>query len=145
MERYDLEFAHRIEVAHGRRGARRRRGGALLAEPIVCAQCDLCRWRDWCGPRLEEVADLSLVSGVGVTRRQLYKAHGIDDLHGLAALDWTTAELVRRGVDVVDLSARARDCRRPRRWPRVIPKRKKQVDDLAALGFFTRGGPGRAR
>ena len=47
--------------------------------------------------RLEEVADLSLVSGVGVARRRLYKAHGIDDLHGLAVLDWTTAELVRRG------------------------------------------------
>ncbi len=118
MARYDLEFAHRLDVFRAAEAHVDDSSAPLLAEPIACAQCDMCRWRDWCGDRLEEVADLSLISGVGVARRHLYKAHGIDDLNGLAALDWTTAELGRRGVDVADLSARVRrsaDGRR--RWP----------------------------
>jgi predicted RecB family nuclease len=139
MERYDLEFAHRLEVAQAAEAHVDDEAAPLLAEPIVCAQCDLCRWREWCGPRLEEVADLSLVSGIGVTRRQLYKAHGIDDLHGLAALDWTTAELARRGVDVADLSARVLDFPESTPLGSVIPNRKKQLDDLTALGFVTVG------
>ncbi len=137
MERYDLEFAHRLEVVLAAEAHVDDETAPLLAEPIVCAQCDLCRWREWCGDRLEEVADLSLISGVGATRRQLYKAHGIDDLHGLAALDWASAELVRRGVDVADLSAQVGDLPATTPLGDVIPKRKKQLDDLAALGFVT--------
>jgi len=60
----------------------------------------MCRWREWCGDRLEEVSDLSLISGVGAGRRSLYKAYGINDLHDLAGLDWRTAALVRDKVDV---------------------------------------------
>jgi predicted RecB family nuclease len=101
----------------------------------------MCRWRDWCGSQLEAVADLSLVSGVGVARRRLYIEHGVEDLYGLAALDWTTAELVRRGVDLSDLTDRVRegDVAGPTPLASVIPKRKKQLDDLAALGFVTAG------
>jgi predicted RecB family nuclease len=139
MDRYDLEFAHRLDVALAAEAHVDDEAAALLAEPIVCAQCDLCRWREWCGDRLEEVADLSLISGVGVGRRRLYKSHGIDDLHGLAALDWTTAELVRRGVDVADLSEKGRGLAAATPLDDVIPKRKKQLDDLAALGFVSVG------
>jgi predicted RecB family nuclease len=139
MERYDLEFAHRLGVFLAAEAHVDDEAAPLLAEPIVCAQCDLCRWRDWCGPRLEEVADLSLISGVGVVRRQLYKAQGIDDLHGLAALDWTTAELVRRGVDVADVIGQVRDLPATTPLGSVIAQRKKQLDDLAALGFLTAG------
>jgi predicted RecB family nuclease len=139
MDRYDLEFAHRLEVVLAAEAHVDDESAPLLAEPIVCAQCDLCRWRDWCGTRLEEVADLSLISGVGVTRRQLYKAHGIEDLAGLAARDWTTAELVRRGVDVADLAVRVRGVAASTPLAGMIPKRKKQLDDLVALGFVTVG------
>ena len=106
MELYDLEFAHRLAV-HA--AALEHIGSAdapLLAEPIACRQCDMCQWRGWCAERLEETADLSLLSGVGVARRRLYKSNGVEDLHDLAALDWTTAELLRRKVDLVDLRAR---------------------------------------
>ena len=44
MERYDLEFAHRLAVSMRR--ARRTSDDAaapLLAEPIVCAQCEMCQ------------------------------------------------------------------------------------------------------
>ncbi|HWD55688.1 MAG TPA: TM0106 family RecB-like putative nuclease [Acidimicrobiales bacterium] len=139
MERYELEFAHRLGVVQAAEAHVDDETAPLLAEPIVCAQCDMCRWRDWCGERLEEAADLSLISGVAVARRQLYKAHGIDDLVGLAALDWTTAELVRRGVDVAGLTAQVRDLPATTPLDGVIPKRKKQLDDLAALGFVTVG------
>jgi len=103
----------------------------------------MCRWRDWCGEQLEAVADLSLVSGVGVARRRLYMDHGVEDLYALAGLDWTTAELVRRGVDLSDLSDRAHDMTGPTPLASLIPKRKKQLEDLAALGFVTVGDLGR--
>jgi predicted RecB family nuclease len=137
MERYDLEFAHRLKVhlaaeAHADDGAT-----PLLAEPIVCDQCALCRWRDWCGEQLEEVADLSLISGVGVTRRRLYKAHGIEDLQDLAALDWTTAALLQCGVDLGDLLDKVEDQPSSTLLATLIPNRKAQLENLTAHGLVT--------
>ena len=79
MARYDLEFAHRAGVARAAEAHFFDEVTPLLAEPIVCEQCDMCRWREWCGEQLEDVADLSLIAGVGVGRRNLYKAHGVDN------------------------------------------------------------------
>ena len=135
MERYDLEFAHRLEVYVAAEERLDDGSGALLAEPIVCAQCDLCRWRGWCGEQLEEAADLSLISGVGVARRRLYKAHGIENLHDLARLDWTTAQLSGCGVDVDDLLAKAQGLPPETSLAALIPNRKKQITELAHLGF----------
>jgi predicted RecB family nuclease len=137
MVRYDLEFAHRSAVAAAAEAHRLDESVALLAEPIVCSNCDLCRWREWCGERLEEAADLSLISGIGVARRRLYKSEGVDDLHGLAALDWRAAELARRDVDLMDLGVKACDLGESTRLDSLIPRRKKQLDDLTALGVVT--------
>ncbi|HSZ35612.1 MAG TPA: TM0106 family RecB-like putative nuclease [Acidimicrobiales bacterium] len=141
MERYDMEFALRLDVSVAAEAHLDDASVPLLAEPIVCRDCGMCRWRDWCGAQMESVADLSLVSGVGVARRRLYLEHGVSDLYALAGLDWTTAELVRRGVDLSDLSDRVREGPCPGSTPlaSVIPKRKKQLEDLAALGFVTVG------
>jgi predicted RecB family nuclease len=139
MERYDLEFALRLKVSVAAEAHAEDASVALLAEPIVCKECAMCHWREWCGSQLEAVADLSLVSGVGVARRRLYMEHDVSDLYGLAGLDWTTAELVRRGVDLTDLTERVREgsVAGPTPLATVIPKRKKQLDDLAAFGFVT--------
>ena len=139
MTRYDIEFAHRVGIARAAEAHFFDEVTPLLAEPIVCEQCDMCRWREWCGEQLEDVADLSLIAGVGVGRRSLYKAHGIDDLHALAALDWRTAELVRGKVDVEGLRQKAEG--RPASNPlaQVIASRPKQVEVLAALGLETVG------
>jgi predicted RecB family nuclease len=137
MERYDLEFALRLDVHLAALAHVESEASPLLAEPIVCEQCDMCRWRDWCGARLNEVADLSLITGVDVVRRRLYKAHGVDDLHGLAALDWTTAELVRAGVDLEDILARAAHLPGATPLAALVPTRTKQVEDLAAHGVVT--------
>jgi len=141
MERYDLEFALRLKVVAAASAHVDDASVELLAEPIVCKDCAMCRWREWCGAALESVADLSLVSGVGVARRRLYMEHGVSDLYGLAGLDWTTAELFRRGVDLSDLTDRIREgsVAGPTPLASVIPKRRKQVEDLAALGFVTAG------
>src|SRR6202020_1139092 len=98
LARYDLEFAHRLGILQAAEDHLDDEAAVLLAEPIVCDQCDMCRWREWCGDRLEEVADLSLITGVGAGRRGLYKAHGGGSLHDLAGLDWRTGELVRAKV-----------------------------------------------
>ena len=83
MERYDLEFALRLKVSRAAEEHLDDASVALLAEPIVCRDCAMCRWREWCGPQLEAVADLSLVSGLGVARRRLYMDHGVADLDAL--------------------------------------------------------------
>ena len=139
MTRYEMEFAHRAGIAQAAEAHFFDEVTPLLAEPIVCEQCDMCRWREWCGDQLEEVSDLSLISGVGVGRRSLYKAHGIEDLHALAALDWRTAELVLSKVDVDGLRLKAAG--RPASTPlaELIANRPKQVEVLAALDLETVG------
>ncbi|HXY27280.1 MAG TPA: TM0106 family RecB-like putative nuclease, partial [Acidimicrobiales bacterium] len=100
-------------------------------------ECRRCRWRAWCGAVLEETADLSLISGVGPARRRLYQAHGVGDLHALAALDWTTAELVRCRVDLTDLLDRAEGLPPATSLAAVIPNRAVQRERLAAHGLRT--------
>jgi predicted RecB family nuclease len=139
MTRYDIEFAHRVGISQAAEAHFFDEVTSLLAEPIVCEQCDMCRWREWCGEQLEEVADLSLITGVGVGRRSLYKAHGIEDLHALAALDWRTAELVCSKVDVEGLRQKAEGRSASTPLAEVIANRPKQVEVLAALGFETVG------
>jgi predicted RecB family nuclease len=137
LARYDLEFAHRLGVHLAAEAHLGDASAALLAEPIACTDCGMCRWRGWCGDRLEEAADLSLLPGLGVARRRLYMAQGVGDLHDLAALDWTTAELAHRKVDLADLSAKLHGLPPSTPLGTVIPKRKKQLEDLASLGFDT--------
>jgi predicted RecB family nuclease len=137
LARYELEFAYRLGIFAAAEDHLDNEAAPLLAEPIVCEQCDMCRWREWCGDRLEEVADLSLIAGVGVGRRGLYKAHGIDDLHALAGLDWRTAELVRSKVDVAGLLAKAAGKPASASLASVIPNRPKQAEALAALGLYS--------
>jgi predicted RecB family nuclease len=137
MERYDLDFAHRLDVHLAALAHVEAEASPLLAEPIVCEDCAMCRWRDWCGERLDESADLSLISGVDVVRRRFFKAHGIDDLHDLAALDWTTAELVRAGVDLEDLLTHAAGLPDATPLTAVLPSRTKQLEDLAAHSMVT--------
>ena len=140
MERYDLDFALRLDV-HIAALAHVESDPALplLAEPIVCDQCPMCRWRGWCGTQLDAAADLSLISGVDVVRRRFFKAQGIGDLHALAALDWTTADLARADVDLTDLLAKAAHVPATTPLAAVIPNRKKQLDQLAAAGIATAG------
>ncbi len=139
MARYDLEFAHRLGVHVAAEAHADDATAPLLAEPVVCEQCDMCRWRAWCGDRLEEVADLSLLSGVGVARRRLYQDHGVGDLHALARLDWTTAELCRAKVDLADLLAKAEGLPVTTPLADVVTSRKKQLEALATRGFVTVG------
>jgi predicted RecB family nuclease len=137
LARYDLEFTHRLGILQAAEDHLDDGAAVLLAEPVVCDQCDMCRWREWCGDRLEEVADLSLISGVGAGRRGLYKAHGVESLHDLAELDWRTAELVRGKVDVGDLLAKAAGRPGSTALADVIASRPKQVSVLADLGLHT--------
>ncbi len=137
MTRYEVEFAHRVGIYGAAEAHFFDEVTPLLAEPVVCEQCDMCRWREWCGERLEEVADLSLISGVGASRRTLYKSHGIDNLHDLAALDWPTAELVRAKVDVDGLRAKAAGLPGSTPLAEVIANRPKQVEVLVELGLET--------
>ena len=137
MELYELEFAHRLAVYRAAKSHAEVAAAPLLAEPIDVDECRRCRWRAWCGPVLEGTADLSLISGVGPARRRLYQAHGVGDLHALGALDWTTAELVRCGVDLTDLLDRAQELPPATPLATVIPNRAAQRERLAAQGLQT--------
>ena len=137
MARYDLEFAHRLEVHAAAQSHLVDPSAALLAEPIVCDQCAQCRWRDWCGQRLEEADDVSQIFGIGPARRRLFMAHGVRTLHDLAALDWTTAALLCREVDLDDLMAKSAGLDGATRLAEVISNRTAQLDVLSSLGFHT--------
>jgi predicted RecB family nuclease len=137
LARYELEFAHRLGILQAAEEHLDDDASALLAEPIVCEQCDMCRWREWCGARLEEVADLSLIAGVGAGRRGLYKSQGVGSLHELAALDWRTAELVRGKVDVEGLLAKVEGKPSSTSLGDVIGNRPKQLEVLSSLGLRT--------
>ena len=78
MERYDLEFALRLRCPGRRRRIWTTRRWRCWPSRSCVGDCAMCRWREWCGSQLEAVADLSLVSGVGVARRRLYMDHGVD-------------------------------------------------------------------
>jgi predicted RecB family nuclease len=137
LARYDLEFAHRLGIYQAAQAHLDNEDAPLLAEPVACEQCDLCRWRDWCGDRLEEAADLSLIAGVGVAKRRAYKSQGINSLHDLAVLDYRTAELFRCRVDLSELRARALHEPASKPLSELVPSRSKQLETLAAHGLHT--------
>ena len=135
MDSYDVAFAHRLSVIDAALRHQLDPTLSLAAEPVAIKACPECGWRVWCAPRLEETSDLSILLGMNLHKRRLHRDRGVNDLHDLARLDDTTARLLAAGVDLVDLVERAAQVDPATPIAEIVPRRHRQVADLAGEGF----------
>ncbi|HEY5026208.1 MAG TPA: TM0106 family RecB-like putative nuclease [Acidimicrobiales bacterium] len=139
METYDSAFAHRLAVLEAAQRHRQDPTVPLLAEPVAISACPECGWRVWCYPILEQTADLSLLPGMSLHKRRLHHDRGVADLHGLARLDERTARVLTGGVNVADLLERAAEVDRDTPIAQIIPRRRRQISDLAEEDIHVAG------
>ena len=139
MATYDVAFAHRLAVLDAALRHRQDPAVALLAEPVLVSACPECPWRGWCRSQMEDAGELTLLPGLDLRRRHHHHRRGTADLHGLAGLDDRTARVLAAGVDLEDLLRRADAVGEETPITEIIPRRLRQLTNLAAEGFHTAG------
>ena len=107
LERYDFEFAFRLDVLAAALD------GEHLVEPVLVDECDACPWFSHCGPRLEASDSVSLLPLHGYVQWHSHRRAGVLTRRDLARLDRRTALLrdaLPAATDVAGLLDRARAC-----------------------------------
>ncbi len=95
LQRYDFEFAFRLDIAATAVRHREDPAIPLLTDPMKCAECADCEWRDHCLPALMGGSgDVSLLPRVGYKQWSSLRRIGYRSRVDLAAVDPTTARLI---------------------------------------------------
>lgn len=101
LERYDHEFAFRIDVLKAAAA------GAPIVEPVAISECGSCPWVGDCWPKIEAADSTSLLPGYGYKQWHALRRRGITSRTQLAALDERTAFLLGEVPKLPDLVAAA--------------------------------------
>lgn len=144
LERYDFEFDFRLDII----AVAMRRGEDATVEPLVVpvkiTDCSSCDWWEVCRPVLESADDVSLLPRIGWPQWRDLHLGGITTMEQLASLDWATADLIARGVDLATYANGAPGLAPSTPVSEVIGKRRtKQIADLTEAGFPTAGDASR--
>lgn len=138
MERYDFEFAFRLDIIAVAQQHLADPSRELLVVPFRSGECDECPWWTHCRPQLEAGAgDVSLIARMSWPQRTIYHTNGITDRAALAGLDARTAQLVSAGVDLPGAieAARALPPETPLEEIPLLKRRRKQRALLEDAGI----------
>jgi predicted RecB family nuclease len=141
LENYDTEFAFRLDVIDAATRHLRDPSVPLLTAPFHSTECAQCPWKDWCEPILEAGSGhLSLVPRMTRKLLAVHLDHETADRAALAALDWHTASLVAKRVDLDPIMAALEGEPPDTPLAVIIGKRKwRQVERLGEARMWTLG------
>ena len=140
MDVYDFEFTFRLDIIEVARRHRADPSVELLVVPVRTGECGACPWWEHCRTLLEQSHDVSLLPYAGWWPWKVHRDRGVATIDDLADLDWRTADLRDRGVDLVDLLSKIEGV--PDATPvvdLVSRRRHRQIAKLAAAGVHTAG------
>lgn len=138
MDVYDFEFAFRLDIIEVARRHAADPSVDLLVVPVRTGECASCPWWGHCEQLLTDADDLSLLPYSGWRMWAAHRDRGVHTLHDLASLDWRTADLLERGVDVANLFGRLDDFADDAPIGEVIGRAKRgQIAKLEAAGVPT--------
>lgn len=136
LERYDFEFAFRLDVLAAALD------GEDLVEPVLVDECNSCPWFSHCGPRLERSDSVSLLPLHGYVQWHTHRRAGITTRRDLGRLDRRTALLrdeLPASTDVAGLLERAGGVPPTTAIAELVGEDSKELAILSDHGVVTAG------
>lgn len=136
LERYDFEFAFRLDVIAAALD------GKSIVEPVLVDECSSCPWYTHCGPRLLAGDSVSLLPLYGYVQWHTHRKAGVGTRVDLARLDRRSALLrdaLPQATDVAGLVDLAAAAAPGTPVADLVGEQEKQLAVLADHGVATAG------